>query len=126
LGQEETSTTHPLASTLLVPRDYESFAGLDGDKSIQLVTFTDHVTLVWSLRMPYSSEHLLNYARKHFAGRKLAFAYEAGPTGFGLYEKLAAEGHRCLGVAPQVVPTALSAAASGRAARQPCAADEGD
>jgi hypothetical protein len=110
---------------LLVPRDYESFAGLDGDKSLQSVTFTDPVTLGGSLRMPYSSEHLLNYARKHLGGRKLAFAYEAGPTGFGLDEQLAAEGHRCLGVAPQGVPTALSAAASGRAARQPCAAAEG-
>lgn len=93
-------------SSLFVPRDYEIFAGLDVDKGSIAVTFTDHGTLVRSLRIPATAEHLLNYTRKHFAGRQLAFAYEAGPTGFGLYDELAAEGHRCLVVAPSMVPTA--------------------
>jgi transposase len=104
--QEETSMTDQRQSTLFVPRDYEIFAGLDVDKSSLSVTFTDHATLVRSLRMPYSAGHLLNYARKHFAGRKLAFAYEAGPTGFGLHDELVAGGHRCLVVAASMVPTA--------------------
>ena len=56
--------------------------------------------------LPYSSEQLLNYVRKHFPGQRLAFVYEAGPTGFGLYDELAAEGHSCLVAAPSMVPTA--------------------
>jgi transposase len=98
--------TLQLQSSLFVPRDYEIFAGLDVDKGSIAVTFIDHGTLMRSLRIPSTAEHLLNYTRKHFAGRKLAFAYEAGPTGFGLYDELAAEGHRCLVVAPSMVPTA--------------------
>lgn len=89
-----------------IPRDYEIFAGLDVDKKSIAVTFADHTQLVKSMRLPYSSEHLLNYVRKVYPGQRIAFAYEAGPTGFGLYDDLVAEGHPCLVVAPSMVPTA--------------------
>ena len=71
-----------------IPRDYEIFSGLDVDKSSIAVTFTDHTQLLRSLRLPYSSEQLLNYVRKHFPQQRVAFVYEAGPTGFGLYDDL--------------------------------------
>jgi transposase len=70
------------------------------------VTFGDHGQLLQSLQMPYSSSHLINYLDKHFAGCKIALAYEVGPTGFGLYDDLTAAGYRCLVVAPSMVPTA--------------------
>src|SRR5467141_1005206 len=89
-----------------IPRDYEIFAGLDVDKSSIAMTFCDHKTLLRSLRLPYSSEQLLNYVRKHFPGQRVAFVYEAGPTGFGLYDDLVASNHLCLVVAPSMVPTA--------------------
>ena len=89
----------------IIPRQFEIFAGLDVDKSRIAVTFTDHESLLKSLQMPYSSEHLLNYLGKHLGGRKIALAYEVGPTGFGLYDDLTAAGHRCLVVAPSMVPT---------------------
>lgn len=89
-----------------IPRDYEIFAGLDVDKQSIVVTFADHTQLVKSLRLPYSSEHLLGYVRKHFPKQRIAFVYEAGPTGFGLYDDLIGEGHPCLVVAPSMVPTA--------------------
>ena len=90
----------------IIPRQFEIFAGLDVDKSRIAVTFTDDESLLKSLQMPYSSEHLLNYLGKHFGGRKIALAYEVGPTGFGLYDDLTAAGHRCRVVAPSMVPTA--------------------
>jgi len=90
----------------IIPRQYEIFAGPDVDKSRIAVTFSDHERLLKSLQMPSSSEHLLNYLGKHFADRKIALAYEVGPTGFGLYDELTAAGHRCLVVAPAMVPTA--------------------
>jgi transposase len=89
-----------------VPRDYQIFAGLDVDKHGIAVTFASHTQLENSLRLPYSSEYLLNYVRKHFPEQRIAFTYEAGPTGFGLYDDLIAEGHPCLVVAPSMVPTA--------------------
>lgn len=90
----------------IVPREFSIFAGLDVDKKRIAVTFSDHERVLKSLQMPYSSQHLLNYLGKHFAGRKIALAYEVGPTGFGLCDDLTAVGHCCLVVAPSMVPTA--------------------
>jgi transposase len=37
-------------------------------------------------------------------GKKLVFAYEAGPCGYGLYRHLTRKGHQCLVVAPAKIP----------------------
>ena len=89
-----------------IPRDYDIFGGLDVDKKSMAVTFTDHGTMRKSLKLPYSASQLLNYTRKHFPGQRVAFVYEAGPTGFGLYDELTAASHPCLVVSPAMVPTA--------------------
>jgi transposase len=102
----ETTMTVPAQ---FVPRNYDVFAGLDVDKKSMAVIFTDHEQLMQSLRLPYSAAQLLNYVRKRFPGQRLAFVYEAGPTGFGLYDELVAAGHPCLVVAPPMVPTAPGA-----------------
>jgi hypothetical protein len=65
----------------VLPRDYDVFAGLDVDKRTLAVTFLTHQGFVRSVRMPSSVDHLLQHVRKHFADQKVAFAYEAGPTG---------------------------------------------
>jgi transposase len=96
-------------SQVFVARNYQIFAGLDVDKHSIAVTFCNHEGLLRSLRLPYSAPQLLNYVRKHFPQQRLAFVYEAGPTGFGLYDELVAEGHPCLVVAPSMVPTAPGA-----------------
>jgi transposase len=90
----------------LIPLEYDVFAGLDVDKRSMSVTFSDHQRLIRSLRMPNKVEHLVNYVRKHFGEQKVAFAYEAGPTGYGLYDGLKAEAYTCLVVAPSMVPKA--------------------
>ena len=92
--------------TQFVPRNYDVFAGLDVDKKSMAVIFTDHQQLLQSLRLPYSAAQLLSYVRKHFAAQRVAFVYEAGPTGFGLHDELVAGGYPCLVVAPAMVPTA--------------------
>jgi transposase len=98
--------THQNQESQFTPRDYDIFAGMDVDKRSIAITFADHGKLMESLRLPYSSEHLLKYVRKHFPGQRIAFVYEAGPTGFGLYDDVIAEGHPCLVVAPSMVPRA--------------------
>ena len=89
-----------------VPRDYDIFIGLDVDKKKMAITCTDHGTMRRSLSMPYSASQLLNYTRKHFPGQRIAFVYEAGPTGFGLHDELTAAQHPCLVVSPSMVPSA--------------------
>lgn len=98
-------TVHSKVSAF-VPRDYDIFAGLDVDKKSIVATFVDHQKLEKSMRLPYSSEQLLNCVRKHFPQQRVAFVYEAGPTGFGLHDDLVAENLQCLVVAPSMVPTA--------------------
>jgi transposase len=98
-----------IQSQVFIPRDYQVFAGLDVDKHSIAVTFCNHEGLLRSLRLPYSAPQLLNYVRKHFPEQRVAFVYEAGPTGFGLYDELVAEGHPCLVVAPSMVPQAPGA-----------------
>lgn len=96
------------AATLstFVPRDYEIFAGLDVDQRSMAVTFTDHGTMQKSLKLPSSATQLLSYTEKHFPGRRVAFVYEAGPTGFGLHDELTAALQFCLVVSPSMVPQA--------------------
>ena len=88
-----------------IPRDYDIFGGLDVDKKSMAVTFRDHGTMRKSFKLPYSASQLLNYTRKHFPGQRVAFVYEAGPTGFGLHDELTAASHPCLVVSPSMVPT---------------------
>ena len=89
-----------------VPQDYDVFGGLDVDKKSISATFTNHQGFIRSLHMPYSVEHLVNHVRKHFPDQKVAFAYEAGPTGYGLYDGLEAQAYRCLIASPSMIPKA--------------------
>jgi transposase len=98
--------TDPTPLVSFIPRDYDIFGGLDVDKKSMAVTFTDHGSMRKSFKLPYSATQLLNYTRKHFPGQRVAFVYEAGPTGFGLHDELTAAHHPCLVVSPAMVPTA--------------------
>jgi len=89
-----------------VPRNYDVFAGLDVDKTSIAATFADHEGTMKSMHIPYDADNLLNYAARKFAGKRVVFAYEAGPTGYGLHDRLTAKGYPCLVVAPCMVPTA--------------------
>ena len=89
-----------------IPRDYDVFAGLDVDKKSMSVGFADHADWQRALRMANSATPLLNYVRKHFAGQRVAFAYEAGPTGFGLHDELVRQAYTCVVAAPSKVPRA--------------------
>ena len=90
----------------IIPARFDIFAGLDVDKKSMATTFTDHGTLLKSLRLPHSAKQLLNSVDKHFPGKRIAFVYEAGPTGFGLHDDLVAQQRTCLVVASSMVARA--------------------
>ena len=94
------------ATSKFVPRNYDIFAGLDVDKKSMAVVITDHGGAMRSLRLEHSATPLMNYIRKHFPGQRVAFAYEAGPTGFGLHDELVGQGYTCVVTAPSKVPRA--------------------
>jgi len=89
-----------------IARDYDVFAGLDVDKRSMSVVFADHDGAQRTLRMAHSATPLLNYVRKHYPGQRVAFAYEAGPTGFGLHDELVRQAYTCVVAAPSKVPRA--------------------
>ena len=97
--------TEPL-SHVLIPLNYDVFAGLDVDKTSISVSFVDHQGILKSMRIPHQAEHLLNYVHKNYPGQRVAFAYEAGPTGYHLHDELTSQGHPCLVAAPSMIPTA--------------------
>ncbi len=87
------------------PQDYDVFLGMDVDKRSIVLTELDHLGLEKPLSMPYSPGVLLSYVRSHLAAKRVAFAYEAGPTGFGLHDEISAAGYTCLVVTPSAVPS---------------------
>jgi transposase len=95
-----------MRDTTFIAQEYDVFAGLDVSKKSIAATFTSQHGFIRSLQMPYSVEYLLNHVRKHFADQKIAFVYEAGPTGYGLYDGLAAHGYSCMIAAPSMIPRA--------------------
>ena len=88
------------------PQDYDMFLGMDVDMRSIVMTQMDHLGSEKAVSMPYSSEILLSYVGNNLASKRIAFVYEAGPTGFGLYDDISAAGYACLVVSPSSVPTA--------------------
>ncbi len=87
------------------PQDYDIFMGMDVDKSSIVLMQLNHLGIEKLLQMPYNSTKLLHYVANHLPGKRVAFVYEAGPTGFGLSDALTTAGYPCLVVNPAMVPT---------------------
>jgi transposase len=81
---------------VFVPLQFDVFSGLDVDKLSISATFYNHNGFIRSIRIPYKSDNILNYVKKHFVGQKVAFAYESGPTGYGLYDDITKAGYYCM------------------------------
>lgn len=88
------------------PRDYEIFIGIDVHKASYSFTVNDHFQHIKSKRIPSDPEHLYNYIRNRYGQRKVICAYEAGPTGFHLYDYLNGRAIPCLITSPASIPKA--------------------
>ena len=82
------------------------FVGLDVDKASICLTVRDDKTFLKSLKMPYDSQNLLSFINNHYSALSIRYAYEAGPTGFGLYDDIVKAGYDCLVVSPGNIPNA--------------------
>ena len=90
------------------PLNFDVFIGMDVDKRSISITVLTHEEEVMQRKLPYSSANLLNLVGKRLADKRIAFVYEAGPTGYGLYDDITAAGFTCLVVSPASTPTAPS------------------
>jgi len=87
-----------------LPKDYDIFIGLDVDKTSFAFTVYDHNQMNRSKKIPADPQNLLNYIQNHFKDQNVICAYEAGPTGFHLYDSLTEKNVPCLLVSPPSIP----------------------
>jgi transposase len=92
----------------ICPDEYDVFVGMDVDKRSIAMTLMDRFGQRKSLKMGYDPQAVLSYVSRHFPGRRVLFAYEAGPTGFGLHDAITEAGYTCLVVSPGSIPTAAN------------------
>ncbi len=95
-----------MTATYFIPKDYDTFIGIDVDKNSFSFTVKDHNTMKRSKKVPANSEYFYNYIWKTYPNKKVICAYEAGPTGFHLYDYLTQKGIPCLVVSPLSIPKA--------------------
>jgi transposase len=88
------------------PTEFDIFLGMDVDKKSIAFSCSDGKRILRSVHIPNHSDHLVRYVRKHFPDQRVLFAYEAGPTGYSLYDGLTAAGFACLVSPPSMIPTA--------------------
>jgi len=87
-------------------KDYDIFFGVDVDKNNFSFTAEDHNTMSKTKVIPSNPQHLYNYVSNRFPGKKVLFAYEAGPTGYHLHDYLKAKKQDCFVVSPLSIPKA--------------------
>jgi transposase len=84
------------------------FVGLDTHKEFNTVAYaegasSDPPVFVGAIGTRHADIDKL-IRRLHSKASRLVFAYEAGPTGYGLYRYLRAKGEECHVIAPSLIP----------------------
>jgi transposase len=83
---------------------YNTFIGIDVHKRSFSCTVRDFGTLAQRARMPSNPETFFHYLQKLNKHRKVVCAYEAGPTGFHLYDYLTDRQIPCYITSPASIP----------------------
>lgn len=85
----------------LDPSPFDIFVGLDVDKKSYAVTFKHKENREYhSFKMPSNPSSLMNYFEKRYPTARIAYAYEAGPTGYRLHDHLKENNQVCIMVHP--------------------------
>lgn len=87
-------------------KDFDIFIGIDVDKKSFALSAKDHNVMNQLKKIPSDPENFYNYIQNAFVNKKVLCAYEAGPTGFHLYDYLKEKDVPCLVVSPSSVPKA--------------------
>lgn len=89
-----------------LPSTYDIFIGIDVGKNSFSFTVEDEKDMMRSKTIPSNPEQFFCYIEKNYADKRILFAYEAGPTGYHLYDYLTAKNYDCLVVSPNAIPKA--------------------
>lgn len=85
---------------------YDTFIGIDVDKKSFSFTVKSDDIMYLTKKIPASPEYFYNYIKKNFAHKRVLCAYEAGPTGYHLYDYLSSKECDCFVVSPNSIPKA--------------------
>ena len=81
------------------------YVGIDVHKKSWFITIYVENTFYKSYSMtPPSSEQLISFLMEHFPGGEIHLVYEAGFSGYSLYDDLKASGMECMVVSPADIP----------------------
>lgn len=86
------------------PNNYDIFIGIDTDKKSFSFTVKDHDSMTKSKKIPSSPEQMYNYISNVYSNKRVICAYEAGPTGFGLYDYFKERDLTCVITSPLSIP----------------------
>jgi hypothetical protein len=76
-----------------MPKDsYDLYMAMDVDKKTIHGAIMNEEKILHKVSFPAESNRVLACMEKKFPTAKTLFAYEAGPTGYGLYDYLTAQG----------------------------------
>lgn len=82
--------------------DYDLFLGIDVDSKSFAFTAIQGVSVI-SKKVPADEEAFFHYLQHQYNGKKVVVAYEAGPTGYHLYDYLQSKKYPCLVVPPSTL-----------------------
>ncbi len=85
---------------------YDLLFPMDVDKKTIHAVIMEQDRILCKKTFPYDGENILRYVENKFPGKRILFAYEAGPTGYGLYDFFTKQGHDCLIAVPSMIPRA--------------------
>ncbi|MFH1995950.1 MAG: IS110 family transposase [Candidatus Omnitrophota bacterium] len=95
-----------MAASSLARNKHDVYIGVDVSKNSYSFTAMEADIMYKARTIPASPEHLYTYATKRFPDKNIIFAYEAGPTGYRLYDYLTVKNYGCLVVPPNSIPKA--------------------
>jgi transposase len=86
-----------------IVKGQEVFIGLEDSKRTWKLCVRSDKQVIHEASMPAQYENLHNYLQNKFPECSISVIYEAGFRGFGLYDKLIADGYHCIVTPPHTV-----------------------
>lgn len=83
---------------------YDVYIGNDVDKRSYVLNIRDRYHQLMTKTIPANPQQLYNFTKRQFPGSRIVIGYEAGPTGFGLYDYLIKRDMPCILISPASVP----------------------
>ena len=85
------------------PERFEIYIGNDVDKKSFVLNVRERYKQLMKMTIPAEPEQLYNFVTRRFPGRQVVIGYEAGPTGFGLYDYMVGRDMPCVVIPPSSV-----------------------